>query len=570
MRTVKIIFSLLLFALSSAVWAQPGKDLPTGQVEVIKVFEAQLAESEKIGVNPELPPVDTAIKRQTYEVPPKTLEVTYPAPRIRPITYRSEEEIPDIYKAYLKLGAGLPNSIYGEGAFNTHVETAKKTSYDVGVNLKHHSANFSNEDVENQRFALTKAGLDGTYYFEQGYAVSTNLGYESNKVHYYGYNFDRFSELENIPKEAVQQVFNTFDIGAKIFNGVQTAGDFNYQAGFDFYSLSDEYAARENGFDIKAGITKWIKDRHSFDMGIRADFTWYNDTLEMAQTLHNYTLTPAFTFHGNVFKVKLGARLASSNDEYFAFPDAEVVVNLTGNELAFYTGVEGDLKKNTMRSLSDYNPYIYTRFQDGNNATLRNTKYFNAYAGIRGNLKIFEYTAQIGYKPTNDLALFKTRFDSPNAPIREQYSFDVEYADANIIYFSGSIKATPVKNVELIATLTQNYFDMKDCLGCQVKAWHLPSFTGNFQAAYYALQNKLKARATLFLENGLVSNSSPLPSKFDNLNGLYDLSVGAEYWIAKNFGVFLDANNVLNNKRQRWRNYPTYGINVLGGVTARF
>lgn len=365
-------------------------------------------------------------------------------------------------------------------------------------------------------------------------------------------------------------MFNTFDFGAKIFNGVQTAGDFNYQAGMGFYALSDEYAAREKGLDLNTGITKWIKGRHSFDLGLSADFTWYNDTLELAQTLHNFTLSPAFTFHANIFKIKLGARLASSNDEYFAFPDAEAVLNLTGNELAFFVGVEGDLKKNTFRSLSEYNPYIYTRFQGGENPTLRNTKYFNAYTGIRGSLRLFEYTAQIGYKPTNDLAVFKARYDAPSAPIRDQYSFDVEYNDANIIYFSGSLKAMPVKNVELIATVTQNYYDMKDCLGCQVKAWHLPAFTGNFEAAYYTLHRQLKTRASLYIENGLVSNSSPLPSKFDNLNGLFDLSLGAEYWFAKNFGAFLDVNNVLNNKRQRWRNYPIYGINFLGGITARF
>jgi hypothetical protein len=557
--------------MASQVWAQPGKELPSEQVEVIKVFEAQLAESNKIGVNPELPPSDTTIKRQNYELPLKSLEVEYPAPRIRPVTYKSDEEVPDVYKAYAKLGAGLPNSIYGEGAFNTHVKTQKSTSYDVGVDLLHHSANFSNDEVENQRFGLTKAGLDGTYYFDKGYAVSSNLGYSSNKVHYYGYNFDKFFDPDqSFPPEAVQQVFSTFDFGAKIFNGVQTAGDLNYQAGIDFYSLGDSYAARETGVDLKAGITKWINDRHSFDLGLRTDFTWYDDTLELAQTLHNYTLSPAFTFHADAFKVKLGGRLVSSDDEFFPFPDVEVVVNLTGNELAFYAGVEGDMKKNTFRSLSNYNPYIYTRFQDGQDPTLRNTKYYNVYAGIRGNLKIFEYTAQAGYKPTNDLALFKTRFDSQDAPIREQYSFDVEYADANIIYISASVKATPVKGVEVTGTINQNIYDMQDCLGCQVKAWHLPAFTGNFQAAYTTSDNKLKAKATLYLENGLVSNNSPIPSKFDNLNGLFDLSLGAEYWVAKNFGIFLDVNNLLNNKRQRWRNYPTYGTNVLAGVTARF
>jgi hypothetical protein len=32
----------------------------------------------------------------------------------------------------------------------------------------------------------------------------------------------------------------------------------------------------------------------------------------------------------------------------------------------------------------------------------------------------------------------------------------------------------------------------------------------------------------------------------------------------------LDVNNLLNQKRQRWENYPTFGMNILGGISARF
>ena len=51
---------------------------------------------------------------------------------------------------------------------------------------------------------------------------------------------------------------------------------------------------------------------------------------------------------------------------------------------------------------------------------------------------------------------------------------------------------------------------------------------------------------------------------------LLDLNVGGSYQFAKNFGVFLDVNNMLNNKRERWYNYPMVGLNFLAGLTARF
>lgn len=552
----KILFSVCFAMLGATAFAQT--DLPSEQVEVIKIFEAQLAESEKVEVTPEAPPIDTTIKKQDYQVPAKTFEVEYPAPRIRPVVYKSDEEVPEVYKGYLKLGAGLPKSFYGDGAYNTHVEKGEKSALDIGLNLSHHQADFSDSDVENQRFGLTKAEGKGTYYFDEGYAVGANMGYTSNRVSYYGYSVDKFSNFEDVDKESVKQVFGIFDLGAKIFNGVQTAGDFNYSAGFDFYSMGDSYASGETGFDLKVNATKWIREKHSFDFGVRTDFTVYNDTLSENQTLHNYSLPLAFTYHGGAFKVKLGGKIVSSEDEFYPFPDVEVVVNLTGNRLAFFTGLEGDLQKNTFRSLTAYNPYIHTRLPDGH---IRNTKYYNVYAGIRGNLKIFEYTVQAGYKPTNDLALYYFNFDDDLI-----YDFDIRYDDVNIINIGGSIKASPIKNLTITGTVSQNIYEPLN----EARAWHLPAFDANLLAQYTTMDGKLRTKAQLFLQNGVPSNTRGGVNRYDNLGALYDLSVGGEYWFGEHFGAFLDLNNIFNNQRQRWIFYPTYGINVLAGVTARF
>jgi hypothetical protein len=562
MKYLRIILFFLLTAMSTVAWAQP--DLPSEQVEVIKIFEAQLAESEKVAVAPELPLIDTTISKQTYDVQPKAIDVDYPAPRLKPITFKSDEEIADIYKAYFKLGAGLPKSLYGEGAFNTMVKLKEKSAVDIGLNLFHHQADYSSSKVENQRFGLTKAQGKATYYAPQGYAVSGNMGYTSNRVSYYGYNFDPFDQREGVDKETVKQTFGIFDLGAKIFNGVQTAGDLNYSAGFDFYAMGDEFASNETGFDLKLNATKWIRGKHSFDLGLRTDFTNFKNS-GVSQTLNNFWLTPSFTFHGSSLKIKAGANLASSDDEYFAFPELEVVVNLTGNELAFYTGVTGGLNKNNLRSLSTYNPYINTQFPDG---TLRNTQFYHVYAGLKGSFKVFEYMIQGGYKPTNDLALYYFRYPVPGEPIDLIHDFETRYDDVNIITISASLKATMLKNLTITGMLSQNIYDTN----VQSKPWHLPALDANFMAVYTTSDNKLRAKAQLNLQNGVPANvrfGSGI-GRWEELNPLFDISLGAEYWFVKKFGAFLEVNNLLDNQRQRWAFYPIYGINVLGGITARF
>lgn len=544
--------------MSTVAWAQP--DLPSEEVEVIKIFEAQLAESEKVAVLPELPVVDTSISKQTYDVQPKSIDVDYPAPRLKPITHKSDEEIPEIYKAYFKLGAGLPKSLYGEGAFNTIAKLTEKSALDIGLNLFHHQADFSDSEIENQRFGLTKAEGKATYYSDKGFAVGGNIGYTNNRQSLYGYRFVPNPIYENIEKESVEQTYGIFDFGGRIFNSVQTAGDINYSAGFDLYSMGDDIsAANEFGFDLKLKATKWIKGKHSFDIGLRTDFTNFNVS-GTDQDLNNFSLTPAFTYHGNSFKIKAGVNLMSSNDEFYPFPDAEVVVNLTGNSLAFYTGVTGDLQKNTFRSLTTYNPYIYTGLPDG---SLKNTKYYHVYAGVKGSLKTFEYMIQGGYKPTNELALYFYRFQNDLLS-----DFDIIYDDWNIINIRASLKATVMKNLTLTGTLSQNIFDGSNSE--EFKAWHLPALDVNVLAVYTTSDNKLRAKAQLNLQNGVPANDLGGLNRWTELNGLYDISVGAEYWFVKKFGAFLEVNNLLNNKRERWYSYPTYGVNVLVGITARF
>jgi hypothetical protein len=54
------------------------------------------------------------------------------------------------------------------------------------------------------------------------------------------------------------------------------------------------------------------------------------------------------------------------------------------------------------------------------------------------------------------------------------------------------------------------------------------------------------------------------------LKGAFDLSSGAEFRITRNFNLWLQLNNILNNKYERWNQYQVYGFNLLGGITYMF
>ncbi len=534
-----ILFSAFFFC-SYKAFAQP--DLPSEEIEVIKDFEAALEESFKINVKPELPPVDTTSKNLLYDVPSKTINVDYLPPKIRPIAMK-RDPVADTYKGFLKLGYGIPSSPYGEVSY--HSTDPKK--YEAGAHFKHHSANF--KDLENQRFSKSEIGLDGTYFHDLGFAINGDIGYNIDEVYFYGYNHDE----QSYTREEIKQKFNTFNLDLKFFNGESTQGDINYYAKAGIVNINDNYAVSETSLDIDLGVTKWFNETHPLTVKIITDFTSF-DTTEK-QKLNNFYFQPSFTYHADIFKVKIGGNLTSFKDKFTFYPDIEATVNVIGNQLAAFAGWEGDVYKNNFKNITDYNPFVVSRFG------IQNTGYNNFYGGVRGNVKILDYEVQAGLKKADDLALFLRNTMGQGV---DTLRFNVLYDTVDVAYLKGTLNASPIKGLEVILSVGQNVYSLTS----QEKAWGLPSLEVNLAAVLKTMEDKLRIKGELFVENGVpYINPEGLA---DNLNGLFDLSFGAHFQATKNFGIFFDLNNIANNKRQRWEGYPTYGINIIGGITARF
>lgn len=546
-RFIKYIFGGLLLMSSFPILAQD--ELPTGEVDVINSFNARLLDTEPFTLKPILPPLDTSTRRQNYNILTRSIEVAYPAPKIRPLRLRKTEQ-QAIYNGHFMLGGGLPNSIFMDGSyFLDEVE-----NFDFRVHAFHHSAN-NNKQVENQRFGWNDYGLEGTYYLnEEGVAVNAKMNYSHNSSFFYGYN-DLNDEFEdkNFSFESgeVRQRVAIFDIGASLFNGARTILDFNYKAGFDAYILQDNFATRERGFKLELEGTKWFNESHPFTLKLITDFSTFKN--EESTNLNNFFLQPSYTYHADIFKVKIGANIASHNDEFTFFPDVEATANIAQDLFGVYVGAEGGLKKNNFRNLNAYNPWIESRVD------VRNTSYYNFYGGIKGNIQGIDYDGQVGYKSAENLALYQL-----SDPLDSIARFDVLYDTATIFTIKGSASAPLFPGFELTGTVSQNIYS----LDREEKAWHLPAFSLNVGAAYTTMENKLRLTGDFFLENGVPFRDSDGVAK--NLNALFDVSVGAELFFTDNLGGFIRLSNLANNTRQRFHRYPVMGLNALFGISARF
>jgi hypothetical protein len=538
----KIIIALALLLCSATLFAQ--KDLEGDKIDVVKDFDARLLESSKLIVTPVLPPVDTSTQRQNYVVPARPLTVNYDAPKLRPIGMKAGAK-EKMYNGYLKAGGGVPSTLWGEAGYTY----SKKENFDARLWLRHHSLNAS-KNVENQRFFNNDVQLSSNIYLKNDVAVEAKAGYSYDRVHFYGY-----PDSLTFDKERVRQDYKIFDLGARIFNGNRNDADLNYSVAPKFYVMSDFFSNKETGFDLNMQGTKWFAEKHPLRIGIRTDFTTFNDTAK--QSLNNIYLQPSFTFHADFLKIKIGGNFASNRDVFSIFPDAELTLRVWGDGIQIFGGANGDLRKNTYRSISEYNPFIQMR--DPETRKLRNTRWDNYYGGLKGNLGFLEYSVQGGYSKASDLALYQTLFGGEGIT-----RFRILYDTAKVVNFQGSAKLNIVKNLTLTGTLSQNIYTLSN----ERLPWGLPEVEGNFGAVYSLKDGKAQLRSNLYLADRIPHVDDKFNDNSSNV--LADLNVGGSYYFTKNFGAFLDINNLLNNKRERWYDYPMVGLNFLAGITARF
>ncbi|MEO0733855.1 MAG: hypothetical protein AAFZ52_13545, partial [Bacteroidota bacterium] len=351
--------------------------------------------------------------------------------------------------------------------------------------------------------------------------------------------------------DEVRQRFNIFSVGGEIFNGTRTQGNFDYSAGLDLYLMDGNPAVRENGIDLTIKATKWISDDQPLDFKLRTDFTSYKDT--SSQNLNNIYFSPSYTTAiGGRARLKIGVNLTSQDDDFDIFPDVSISAPILEGLLSGFLGAEGSLQKNTLRSLSDYNPWIEARLR------IRNSEYTRIYGGVDGTVSGISYRVEASYKIVDNLALYQLdrRTDIPR--------FDVLYDDGDIITFQGSATATLLKDLSVKGTVAQRFYNLDN----QEKAWHLPSFSLNLGAAYTLLEGKASAGADFYMENGLPYQDAE--GLAQNLNSLLDLSLNGRYDFSENFSAWVRVNNLLNNRRERFVQYPTIGTNVLVGVAAKF
>ncbi|MEZ4907049.1 MAG: hypothetical protein R2771_05280 [Saprospiraceae bacterium] len=176
---MKHILSIIAIAFSITLAYSQDNELKIEDVKVIKDFDVQIADFNKINIDPVLPTYDIKSRTYTYSVRPLPVKLDYEKPQIRPLALKPEI-LEKSNNYYLKAGYGIPNFLELEASAGF-----KKNDFS-GFAIASYLGADNSKNIPNQKISQAKLDFDlkkNDYAKDISYGI--NGGFTNNYNYFY-------------------------------------------------------------------------------------------------------------------------------------------------------------------------------------------------------------------------------------------------------------------------------------------------------------------------------------------------------------------------------------------------
>lgn len=518
--------------------AQTDSLLKPTTIEVIQSYKPELKQVPKPEFHPSLPPKDTSKPNLKYDIPQQTLYYSYTSLPLRPLAL-GKDTTPLPLSSYVKFGVGNLSTLYFDGG----TTRLRGKNYETSIHLHHLSQDGM---IANQQISLSGLEAEGSFHHQQ-HSVFCNLNVLRNVYHYYGYDHD----LYQFNEANVMQMFNGFDVKFAAKNDYKNKFGINYKPSIAFSHFADAYSTLERNLIVDMPFTKALDSNGTIGVGINGNFVFYSSsTYEYNNNLVRFS---AFTDYSRKrFLIHAGVYPTFTMDDVFLMPAFNISFGISKIQSRMSLGFESNIRQNTFKQLANYNPYIFTSF------AVKPTKVSEVFALLQSEIENhYLFSAKFSWKQMENLPEMLNDF----ADQKQFYWLSDTLVRA--LCFNTSMHYQVANTFSLGGSFTYNYF-YKHSFD---KVWHEPALSFLVDMKYHP---RKKFWMTAYMN--LLAKNYALNSLHETiqLDPIFDMGVGAEYALRSRFSLFLNLNNLLNNKYERWYQYPSYGLNVFGGIRLKF
>ncbi len=553
-RKLKWIFVVaLLLGYVVAITAQTVgmKDI---ELNATSEFEPTIKDAVKQSDLPEINDTVKKIGNINYGITSAPLLTKY---EVLPIdaAKMQNEPLTKLYRSLLKVGFGNYTTPYGEFWINSL--RTKEVAY--SAHFKHLSSAAQLRNVGYSGFSDNEGELFAKKFYKK-HTLTGEFNYKRNVVHFYGYD----TTENKLNKDYTKQRFQLFEPVVKVQSHYTDSSKINHVVKLAYYNLQDLYKASENNIKLNTNFNTFINKEQLF---VNLDVDYFNHKLP-SDTITDVIikLNPYFKAHGKKWLVDIG--LAATLDvmsgvgsgKFYFYPQLNAQYDVYESIIIPYININGGLQKNSLRSLSNENPFVNSQLNYRNT----NNK-LNAFVGLKGNISsTLSYDLKGGYSIMDSLHYFVIDYNN-NTTLDNK--FNVIYDNTDLISLSAQAKYQYKEKIHFIAKGNYYKYMPKNI----EQAYHKPDFDISL-STIYNLKSKFIIKGDVFV----IGNQYALTQVTDNniktyqpklLNSIGDINLGAEYRYSKMLSFLVNFNNIANMRYYRWEKYPSQRFGVMMGLT---
>ncbi len=537
------IFGSFLLGLSFCVHAQDTAKRRT--IDITSSFKPVLRDAVKINLNATPPVADTSRPRLSYTIPAQYLFLTYQPGEMKPVALQADTTNTWQNYNYIKLGVGNVHLPYVKTGFS--FGDGKTTFFNIFADQLSSKGN-----LPNQKNSLTDVKLMGTVNTANNLEWNGSIGFKNDAYNLYGFRPDSLK----FPSDSLKQQFQTFEGKLSLRNRAPTEFGLVYHPNLRVSVFSDSHdpQATEANTVLNLPLEKTFGQNYAFNLGFTADLTNYRQN--SSKTIQNnlYYVSPAFLVKTTNLFLQASVVPSWDNKAFALLPNFMADISTSDKRFGVQLGWIGYYDKGSYQRFESINPWLA---QPG---LLLNTHIEERYAGFKGSLdNHFSYSAKIGFTLYKNMPLFV------NDSLGGGRDFVIRYMNSmEALQLHGEVSYILGEDFSAVASLNWNQYTQ---LKTEAKAWGLLPLEFNTSLRWQAFKD-FWAKVDLFAFDG-AQYRAPNGVAFKG-DGAFDLNAGVEFRITRQLNLWVQLNNLFNDKYERWHQYQVYGFNILGGIVFSF
>ncbi len=542
-RLISILFAVIICNYTLQAQKRKGDDTTKKTVVITSAYKPVLKPASKINFAATIPVADTGKPAlANYLVPAQNLFFSYQPVALKPLALSIDSMPAWINANYVKAGFGNYSTPYAEAGLSYG---DGKTSL-INFLGKHISQKGS---IPYQQYGNTTFNFIGLYSTNANMEWRTKISFNTRTQYYYGFQPDTLK----YEKDSLRQKYNTITGMIGLRNKEVNDLGISYDPTLAINLFSDNRSGRETSFILNAPLSKIITKEISLNLGLTANLSTYKKTDDTQLKNNLFYLSPSLVVKKNNFTLNAGFIPSWDNGISHLLPNLSAVIKVRDEKFVVQAGWIGYYQKNTYQSLSSFNPWIHQP------DSLFNTRIQEQYAGFKGSAgSHFTYNARLSLLKYNNPVLYLN-------DTLDGKTFTPTYESAlRSVKISGEVGYTVQEKFSLLAGAAVNTFSGLDI---NEHAWGLLplEITGSLR---WQVLRDLQFKSDLLVSNGALYRAKD--GSKERSGGAFDLNAGGELTVVPRLSLWLQFNNILNTKYERWHQYQVLGFHILGGIVYSF